>query len=62
MKEIKHPSYLINPQDIGYVIDFYEAGKNKKSAHNTRKNTVQFILNKIPSNHQILITDMGEVK
>ena len=56
------PTYLIDPKDKGFVVDYLENGKPRQSAHSSRKLALSSIISKIPVNHQLLITDMGEVK
>ena len=54
--------FLINPLASGYQIDTTdEKGNPIKWGITTKKNAVNKILTKIPANHQILITDMGEI-
>ena len=62
MKTEHKPTYLIDPKNKGFVVDYLENGKPRQSAHSSRKLALGSIINKIPANHQLLITDMGEVK
>ena len=62
MKTEHRPTYLIDPKNKGFVVDYLENGKPCQSAHSSRKLALGSIINKIPANHQLLITDMGEVK
>jgi hypothetical protein len=62
MKTEHKPTYLIDPKDKGFVVDYLENGKPRQSAHSSRKLALSSIISKIPVNHQLLITDMGEVK
>ena len=62
MKQDHKPTYLIDPKDKGFVVDYLENGKPRQSAHSSRKLALGSIINKIPAKHQLLITDMGEVK
>ena len=62
MKTEHKPTYLIDPKDKGFVVDYLENGKPRQSAHSSRKNAIGSVIYKIPVNHQLLITDMGEVK
>ena len=62
MKTEHRPTYLIDPKDKGFVVDYLENGKPRQSAHSSRKNAIGSVIYKIPANHQLLITDMGEVK
>lgn len=60
---MNHKPFLITPLNKGYNIDSVdESGKPIKWGSSTKKNAVNSAISKIPSNHQILITDMGEVK
>jgi hypothetical protein len=54
--------YVINPMDKGYVVDYYEEGKLKHSAHSTRDKAFNFFKHRTPANHQVILTDMGEMK
>jgi len=59
---MKHKPFLISPLDKGYQADTVDGeGRPQKTGHNSRKNAIDSIMRKIPANHQILITDMGEV-
>ena len=62
MKTEHRPTYLIDPKNKVFVVDYLENGKPCQSAHSSRKLALGSIINKIPANHQLLITDMGEVK
>jgi len=54
--------FLINPLTKGYQIDTTdEKGNPIKWGCTTKKNALNAVLNRIPANHQILITDMGEI-
>jgi hypothetical protein len=54
--------WLINPLTKGYQIDTIdENGKPLKWGTPTKKHAVNSIIYKIPANHQIIITDMGEI-
>lgn len=50
---MKAETYVITPLDKGYQVDMKDG---KVSGHNTRKNAVQYCLNKIPREKQFMIT------
>ena len=62
MKTEHKPTYLIDPRNKGFVVDYLKDGKPCQSAHSSRKLALSSIISKIPANHQLLITDMGEGK
>lgn len=64
MKKQEHkPTFLIDPKEKGFVVDYLDInGEPRQSAHSSRKRAIISIIYKIPANHQLLITDMGEVK
>ena len=62
MKTEHKPTYLIDPRNKGFVVDYLKDGKPCQSAHSSRKLALSSIISKIPVNHQLLITDMGEIK
>jgi hypothetical protein len=62
MKPEKNKAFLIDPKAKGFVVDYLdENGKPRQSAHSSRKLALSSIISKIPTSHQLLITDMGEI-
>lgn len=54
--------YILSPKTEGYQIDTRDdSGEVVQYAHNSRKNAINRIMREIPTNHQLIISDMGEV-